>query len=253
MSIPRTPSFSLQGKTALVTGASKGIGRAVAIALAEQGAEVICVARNQESLTLICEEIASIGGKATPLIADVSSIQDIQLKIGTLAKIDILVNNAGTNIPEPFAEVSEEHFDQLVQLNVKGAFFMAQLAAEKMQVLGGGSIINMSSQMGHVGAANRTVYCMTKHAIEGLSKAMAIELAPWKIRVNTLCPTFISTPMTQPFFESESFKQDVLTKIPLGIVGDVSDLMGAVVYLASDASRLVTGSSLKVDGGWTAQ
>jgi NAD(P)-dependent dehydrogenase (short-subunit alcohol dehydrogenase family) len=214
---------------------------------------VICVARNQASLTAICEEITSIGGKAIPLAADVSSIQDIQVKIGSLARIDILVNNAGTNIPEPFAEVSEEHFDQLVQLNVKGAFFMAQLAAEKMQAQGGGSIINMSSQMGHVGAANRTVYCMTKHAIEGLSKAMAVELAPKKIRVNTICPTFISTPMTQPFFESESFQQEVLTKIPLGIVGDVSDIMGAVVYLASDASRLVTGSSLKVDGGWTAQ
>ncbi|WP_116472985.1 SDR family NAD(P)-dependent oxidoreductase [Zobellella maritima] len=253
MSIPRTPSFSLQDKTALVTGASKGIGRAIAIGLAEYGAEVICIARSQASLTSVCEEIASIGGKATPLVADVSSVQDIRLKVAALARIDILVNNAGTNIPEPFAEVSEEHFDQLVQLNVKGAFFMAQLAADKMQAQGGGSIINMSSQMGHVGAANRTVYCMTKHAIEGLTKAMAVELAPQGIRVNTLCPTFISTPMTQPFFESESFQKDVLSKIPLGMVGDVSDLMGAIVYLASDASRLVTGSSLKVDGGWTAQ
>lgn len=254
MTIPVTPSFSLQGKIALVTGASKGIGRAAALALAGQGAHVICVGRGRQSLDAVCAEIQAQGQSAEPLPADMSSMDDIIEKIGALPRVDVLVNNAGTNIPEPFVEVTEEHFDRLVQLNIKGCFFVAQQVISRMLENGrGGSIINMSSQMGHVGAAQRTVYCMSKHAIEGLTKAMAVELAADGIRVNTLCPTFIKTPMTEPFFASEAFQRDTLTKIPLGYVGDVEDIMGAVIYLASDASRLVTGSSLKVDGGWTAQ
>jgi len=254
MTIPRTPSFSLNGKTALVTGASKGIGRASAIALAAQGAHVICVSRGKAALDQICEEISALGYSAQGLVADMSSIEDIVNKIGAIPKIDILVNNAGTNIPEPFIDVSEQNFDQLLQLNVKGCFFVAQKVAEKMvQNKQGGSIINMSSQMGHIGATDRTVYCLTKHAIEGLTKAMSVELAPNAIRVNSICPTFIKTPMTEAFFNSETFQKETLTKIPLGHVGDVEDIMGAVIYLASDASRLVTGSSHKVDGGWTAQ
>lgn len=157
----------------------------------------------------------------------------------------MLVNNAGTNIPEPFADVTEDHFDQLVQLNIKGYFFVAQLVVKKMLEQGrGGSIIHMPSQMGHVGAAQRTAYCMTKHAIEGLTKAMAVELAPQGIRVNSLCPTYIQTPMTEPFFASRSFQKDTLTQIPLGRVGHVEDIMGTVLYLASDASGLVTGAGI---------
>jgi NAD(P)-dependent dehydrogenase (short-subunit alcohol dehydrogenase family) len=254
MTTPTTPSFSLHGKIALVTGASKGIGRAAALALAAQGAHVICVSRGQKALDEVCAEIEQMGQTAQSLLADMTSLQDIVKRIGALPKVDILVNNAGTNIPEPFVDVSEDHFDQLVQLNIKGCFFVAQQVADKMLAnKQGGSIINMSSQMGHVGATNRTVYCMTKHAIEGLTKAMAVELAPNGIRVNSICPTFIKTPMTEAFFDSESFQKDTLTKIPLGHVGVVEDIMGAVIYLASDASRLVTGSSHKVDGGWTAQ
>ncbi|NHI02116.1 SDR family NAD(P)-dependent oxidoreductase [Oceanimonas sp. MB9] len=254
MSVPATPSFSLVGKIALITGASKGIGRAAALALANQGAHVVCVGRGREALDVLCEEIRQLGQSAEALEADMSSMRDIVDKIGGVPRIDILVNNAGTNIPEAFVDVTEAHFDQLVQLNIKGYFFVAQQVAAKMQAHGaGGSIINMSSQMGHVGAAQRTVYCMTKHAVEGLTKAMAVELAPHAIRVNSLCPTFIKTPMTEPFFASRAFQEDTLTKIPLGRVGTVEDIMGAVIYLASDASALVTGSSLKVDGGWTAQ
>lgn len=254
MTIPTTPSFSLQGKTALVTGASKGIGRAAVLALAAQGAHVICVGRGQQALDEVCAEVKGLGQSVEALAADMSSMQDIAQKIGALPRVDILVNNAGTNIPEPFVEVTEEHFDQLVQLNIKGCFFVAQQVVSRMLAnRQGGSIINMSSQMGHVGAIQRTVYCMTKHAIEGLSKAMAVELAADGIRVNTICPTFIKTPMTEPFFASDTFQQETLTKIPLGYVGDVEDIMGAVIYLASDASRMVTGSSMKVDGGWTAQ
>ncbi len=254
MNIPSTPSFSLNGKIALVTGASKGIGRASALALAAQGAHVICVSRGQKALDEVCAEIQSMGQSAESLVADMSSIQDINEKIANLPKVDILVNNAGTNIPEPFVEVSEQNFDHLVQLNIKGCFFVAQhVAAIMIKNKQGGSIINMSSQMGHIGAANRTVYCLTKHSIEGLTKAMAVELAPQGIRVNSICPTFIKTPMTESFFDSEQFQTETLTKIPLGYVGEVEDIMGVVIYLASSASRLVTGSSHKVDGGWTAQ
>jgi len=254
MTLPTTPSFSLHSKVALVTAASKGIGRAAAIALAAQGAHVICVSRGKQALDEVCAEIKSLGQTAEGLVADMTSMKDIVDKIGILPKVDILVNNAGTNIPEPFIDVSEQNFDQLVQLNIKGCFFVAQQVAAKMLAnKQGGSIINMSSQMGHIGAAQRTVYCMTKHAIEGLTKAMAVELAPNGIRVNSICPTFIKTPMTELFFDSEAFQKETLTKIPLGHVGDVEDIMGAIIYLASGASRLVTGSSHKVDGGWTAQ
>lgn len=254
MTIPKTPSFSLNGKIALVTGASKGIGRAAALALAYQGAHVICVSRGKETLDEVCNEINSLGHSAEALVADMTSMSDIIKKIGNIPKIDVLVNNAGTNIPEPFIDVTEQNFDQLVQLNIKGCFFVAQQVANKMlENRQGGSIINMSSQMGHIGAAQRTVYCMTKHAIEGLTKAMAVELAPNAIRVNSICPTFIKTPMTELFFDSEDFQKETLTKIPLGHVGEVEDIMGVIIYLASNASRLVTGSSHKVDGGWTAQ
>ena len=174
--------------------------------------------------------------------------------IGSLDRVDILVNNAGMNIPEPFLEVSEDHLDRIVALNVKALFTVAQVAARRM-VAGerGGAILNMSSQMGHVGAANRSVYCMTKHAVEGLTKALGVELAQHRIRVNSIGPTFIETPMTKPFFENQAFREDTLNRIALGHLGQIEDIMGAVVFLCSPAAAMITGASLLIDGGWTAQ
>jgi NAD(P)-dependent dehydrogenase (short-subunit alcohol dehydrogenase family) len=187
-------------------------------------------------------------------VCDLLDAAQIRERIEALARIDILVNNAGGNIPEPFVRVSEEHLDRILQLNVRSAFLVAQAVAKRMIAVGrGGSIIQMSSQMGHVGAPNRTVYCMTKHAIEGLTKAMAVELAPHRIRVNAIGPTFIVTPMTRPFFENAAFREDALASIPLGRLGEIEDIMGAVVFLASPAAALITGASLTIDGGWTAR
>ena len=170
-----------------------------------------------------------------------------------LGPFHILVNNAGTNVPEQFYEVSEDSFDTVMELNVKSAFFVAQVVAKGMvESKIGGSIINMSSQMGIVGGRNRTVYCASKHAMEGFSKSMALDLAKHGIRVNTVCPTFIETELTRPFLENDEFMKEVLNRIPLGYVGQPEDVAGAVLYLASNASRMVTGSSIKVDGGWTA-
>ena len=167
---------------------------------------------------------------------------------------DVLVNNAGTNRPAPFTEVKPEDFDAVFAINVRAAFFVAQAVARRLvETARPGSIINISSQMGHVGGERRTVYCASKHAMEGFTKAMAIELAPHRIRVNTLCPTFVETPLTRPFFENEKFRNAVLSKIKLGRIGQVEDLTGGIVYLASDASSLVTGTSLTIDGGWTAE
>jgi NAD(P)-dependent dehydrogenase (short-subunit alcohol dehydrogenase family) len=171
-----------------------------------------------------------------------------------LEQVDILVNNAGTNVPEPFLEVSEDNLDRMLAVNVKGVFLVAQAAARRMVERGeGGSIINISSQMGHVGAPRRTVYCATKHAVEGLTKAMAVELAPHKVRVNSVAPTFVETPMTKPLLENETLREDTLSRIPLGRLGRVEDVTGAVLFLASPAAGLITGASLLVDGGWTAQ
>lgn len=237
------------GKHALVTGAGKGIGRACALALAREGATVHAVARTETDLLSLAAE--SGAGHIKPIVADATSDAFIQ-QIEGLASLDILVNNVGTNRPQPFLDVDLDTLDALIDLNVRTAFRVAQAAARKMQTVGNGSIIHMSSQMGHVGAARRTVYCMTKHAIEGLSKAMAVELAPLGIRVNTVAPTFVETPMTKPMFDDPRFKAEVLSKIPLGYVGVPEDISAAVCYLASDAARMVTGTSLRVDGGWTA-
>ncbi|MGH2743361.1 MAG: SDR family NAD(P)-dependent oxidoreductase, partial [Thermoleophilaceae bacterium] len=177
----------------------------------------------------------------------------VRAALGSLERIDVLVGSAGANIPEPFLEVSEEHLEELLALNVEATFVVAQAAARRMVETGGGSIVTISSQMGHVGAANRTVYCTTKHAVEGMTKAMAVELAPHGIRVNSVAPTFLETPMTAPFFADPAFRADVERRIPLGRIGTVEDVTGAVVYLASPAAALVTGTSLVVDGGWTAQ
>ncbi len=241
-------TFSLSGKVALVTGAGKGIGRASAALLAEAGATVIAVARTADDLSsLETEYPGQIHGWAEDVTGD-----KFMQRLTALEQLDILVNNVGTNKPQPFTEVETEVLDHMLSLNVRTAFLVAQAAATIMVKQGSGSIIHMSSQMGHIGAANRTTYCMTKHAIEGLSKAMAVELAPKNVRVNCVAPTFIETPLTQPMFEDEAFKQEVLGKIPLNRIGKVADVAAAVLYLASSAANMVTGDSLKVDGGWTA-
>ena len=242
-------TFSLAGKVALVTGAGKGIGRASAALLAKAGARVIAVARTSDDLNTLAREYPQ---QIECWEEDVTSDRLLQ-RLAELQQLDILVNNVGTNTPQAFTDVDVGVLDSMLAINVRAAFLVAQGAARIMLKQGSGSIIHMSSQMGHIGAANRTTYCMTKHAIEGLSKAMAVELAPHKIRVNTIAPTFVETPLTQPMLEDPAFKQEVLNKIPLNRIGSVDDIAAAVLFLASDASGMVTGDSLKVDGGWTAQ
>ena len=240
--------FSLDGKVALVTGAGKGIGRSCAAALVAAGATVLAVSRTGSDL----ESLASAHpGKVRAWVADVPS-DDFLKDIEALDTLDILVNNVGTNKPQPFTEVERSALDLMLDLNVRSAFLVAQSAARVMLRQGAGSIIHMGSQMGHVGAVNRTVYCMTKHAIEGLTKAMAVELAPSGVRVNAIAPTFIETPMTRPMLENPGFLADVVSRIPMGRVGQADDVANAVVFLASSASAMITGDSLKVDGGWTA-
>jgi NAD(P)-dependent dehydrogenase (short-subunit alcohol dehydrogenase family) len=246
-------AFRLDGKTALVTGAGRGIGRATALALAAAGAELILVSRTPSQLDEVAREIASQGGKAQALPFDVTDSAAVRDAFAGLGRLDILVNNAGLNRPQPFLEVNEATLDLLLGLNVRAAFLVAQAAARLMVACGGGVIINMSSQLGHVGSElNRTVYVMTKHALEGLTKAMAVELAPKGVRVVSIAPTFITTPLTKPFFDDPAFKKWVLDRIPLGRLGTVEEVASAVVFLASPAASLVTGSSLLVDGGWTA-
>jgi NAD(P)-dependent dehydrogenase (short-subunit alcohol dehydrogenase family) len=245
--------FRLDGKTALVTGAGRGIGRAVALALAAAGAELVLVSRTLSELDTVAREIASSGGKARTLPFDVTDAAVMRHAFAGLRALDILVNNAGLNRPQPFLEVDEETLDRLLTLNVRAAFLVAQASARRMVAQGEGVIINMSSQMGHVGSErDRTVYVMTKHAIEGLTKAMAVELAPKGVRVVSIAPTFIDTPLVRPFFADPTFRKWVLDRIPLGRLGTVEEVASAVVFLASPAAALVTGSSLLADGGWTA-
>ena len=253
MTLPRTPSFRLEGRRALVTGAGRGIGLALAAALAEGGAEVTLVSRTEEEVQLGAEAIRREGGNAQAALLDVADLPAVAEFFAKRSAFHVLVNNAGTNRPKPMHEVLEADYDCVLDLNVKSAFFVTQACVQKMlssEVAG--SLIHIGSQMGHVGAPNRSLYCASKWALEGMSKAFALDLAPHNIRSNTIAPTFIETPLTQPYFEDSAFKESVLAKIKLGRLGQVEDLMGAVLYLASDASALVTGTSIVVDGGWTA-
>ena len=252
--MPDTASpFRLDGKTALVTGAGRGIGRAVALALANAGAELLLNSRTPAELEAVAAEIVAQGGRARLLPFDVTDSGAARDAVAALPRLDILVNNAGVNRPQPFLEVDEATLDRMIALNIKAAFIVAQEAARHMVNAGAGVVVNMSSQMGHVGSErDRTVYVMTKHAVEGLTKAMAAELAPLGVRVVSIAPTFITTPLTVPFFENAEFKKWVEDRIPLGRIGTVEEVANAVVFLASPAASLVTGSSLLADGGWTA-
>jgi NAD(P)-dependent dehydrogenase (short-subunit alcohol dehydrogenase family) len=254
MALPRTPSLRLDGRRALVTGAGRGIGLACAAALAQAGAHVVVAARTAADIEAASAQIRDEGGSAEALELDVTDLAAVRSAICMQAPFDALVNNAGTNRPALFLDVTEQDYDAITNLNQRAAFFVAQAVAHRMVEAGkSGSIIHISSQMGHVGGARRTVYCMSKHGIEGLTRAMAIDLAPYGIRVNSIGPTFIDTPLTRPFWNDKAFHDDVIRRIKLGRLGTVEDLMGAVVFLASDAAALVTGTSLVVDGGWTAE
>ena len=233
-----------------MTGAGRGIGLAAAAALGQAGAKVTLISRTSNEIEAAAKEI---GNGAVAKVLDVSDIAAVKAFFGECPAFHILVNNAGTNRPKPMTEVSEEDYDAVLDLNVKSAFFVAQACAQKMiaeQI--SGSLIHMSSQMGHVGGPNRSLYCASKWALEGMNKAFALDLAAHDIRSNTIAPTFIETPLTKPYFDDPAFKASVLTKIKLGRIGQVEDLMGAILFLASDASALMTGTSMVIDGGWTA-
>lgn len=252
------PSFRVDGQVALVTGAGAGLGAGIAFGLAEAGADVVLLARSRPALDRVAARIEALGRRATVAVCDVTDTQAVREVVAGLGRLDILVNNAGTNFPEPFVEVSQEHLDAMLDLNVRAAFVAAQAGVRKMledpaRAKRGGSVINISSQMGHVGSPNRTVYCMTKHALEGLTKAMAVELATTGIRVNSIGPTFVDTPLVRRVVDTPEKRQFVLSRIPMGTLARVEDIMAAAVYLASPAAAMVTGAHLLVDGGWTAQ
>jgi NAD(P)-dependent dehydrogenase (short-subunit alcohol dehydrogenase family) len=251
-------SLRLDGQIALVTGAGRGIGATIARYLAEAGAEVVLLSRTLSELQTVAQQIAEAGGRSSIRQCDVIDSKALRAIIDELPRLDILVNNAGTNIPEPMIEVSDEHLDHLLNLNIRSCFIAAQAAVKKMlqdpdRVKKGGSVIHISSQMGHIGSPNRTVYCATKHAIEGLTKAMAIELAEQNIRVNSVAPTFVDTPLVRQVVNTDEKRAFLFSKIPLGHLAETEDIAAAVAYLASPAARMVTGTCLKVDGGWTAQ
>lgn len=253
MTLPRTPSFRLDGKRALVTGASSGIGQGCAAALAEAGAEVVCAARDADRLAATVDAIGEAGGSAEALVLDIADPDAIGTALSGQDPFDIAVNSAGMARHGPALATTAEDYDAVMAVNLRGAYFLSARIAEGMKAAGkGGSIIHISSQMGHVGGIDRAAYCASKHGLEGMVKAMAIEWGPLNIRVNTVCPTFIRTPLTQATFDNPERVAWVRDKIKLGRVGEVEDIMGAIIYLASDAGAMITGTSLLIDGGWTA-
>ncbi|ENA0608627.1 SDR family oxidoreductase [Enterobacter bugandensis] len=253
MKIPQTPPFSLNGKRALVTGGSKGIGFACAVALAQAGARVWIAARDPDSLANAVERAAREQLTLTPLALDITQSTRVEESLSQLPAMDILVNSAGLARHQPFMEVSDENYDAVMAVNFRATFFVSQLVARRMCREGiEGSIIHISSQMGHVGGPQRSVYCASKFALEGLTRTMALELGEHGIRVNTLCPTFIETELSRQSLGDPAFRQYVMNNIKLPRLGKVEDVMGPVVFLASDAAALITGSALMVDGGWTA-
>ena len=253
MQFPKTPSFRLDGKRALVAGASSGIGLAAAVALAEHGAEVVLVTRRAEKLADIVAALRDRGWSAQAMTLDITDVEATRTALGAQDPFDIMVNSAGAARHSKAIDTTPQDFDAVMDINLRGAYFLTQAVAKGMLAAGKtGSLINISSQMGHVGGLDRAVYCASKFAVEGFTKAMALEFGPAKIRVNTICPTFILTDLTRPTFDDPEKRAWVLNKIKLGRAGEVEDLMGAVVYLASDASSLVTGTAMMVDGGWTA-
>lgn len=253
MKLPQTPSFELKRKRALVTGGSKGLGFACAVALAQAGAEVWIAARDALALEQAATLAAESGLTLHPLALDITDSARVAEALTQLPAFDILVNSAGLARHEPFLTVSEDNFDAVMTLNLRATFFLSQKVAQRMRKEGiQGSIIHVSSQMGHVGGPNRSVYCASKFALEGLSKTMALELGDAGIRVNTLCPTFIETELSRQSLDDPDFRRYVLENIKLKRLGRVEDVMGPVVFLASDAAAMVTGTALLVDGGWTA-
>ena len=254
----RLPSFRLDDRVAMVTGSGAGIGAGIATGLAEAGADLVLVGRTHGPLEATARRVESLGRKATIVVCDLTDRTGLRRHIASLQRLDILVNNAGTSIPEPILDVTDASLDAMVGLNVTALFVASQAAVRKMietpdRKQRGGAIINISSQMGHVGATNRTVYCMTKHAVEGLTKAMAIELAPHRIRVNSVGPTLVDTPLARRIVDTPEKRAYFESRIPLGTLASIEDIMAATVYLASPAAAMVTGAHLLVDGGWTAQ
>ena len=251
-------NYNLRNKTAVVTGAGKGLGRACAIALAEAGANLIIISRTKKDLDEVSKVIKRLKSKCRSYVCDITNYNEIKEIINNQTKIDILVNNAGNNIPEHFTKVKTKNMEYLVKINTIATFNIAQLCALKMiksknRKKIGGSIVNMSSQMGHVGGPIRSVYNMNKWGLEGLTRGMALDLARYNIRVNTVCPTFVVTPMTKKFLKNKKFKKETLNNIPLGRFAELSEVASSVVFLASDAASMITGTSLLVDGGWTAK
>ena len=250
--------INLKNKIALVTGAGKGLGKACSIALAEAGAKVIILSRTKSDLNKVSAMIKKTKGSSKSFVCDVTNTEEFKSVLKKIPRLDILVNNAGNNRPEHFTKVKRKNMEYLTNLNMKAAFNVAQCCSQKMVKTKnrkkiGGSIVNMSSQKGHVGGPIRSVYNMNKHGLEGLTKGMAIDLAKHNIRVNTVCPTFVVTPMTKKFLKNKKFRRDTLNNIPLGRFAEMPEISSAVVFLASDAASMITGTSLLVDGGWTAK
>ncbi len=251
-------NYNLKNKTAIITGAGKGLGRACAIAFAEAGANLVIISRTKKDLDEVSKKIKKLKVQCKSYVCDITNYNEIKTIINQQTKIDILINNAGNNIPEHFTKVKTKNMEYLVKINTVATFNLAQLCALKMiksknRKKIGGAIVNMSSQMGHVGGPIRSVYNMNKWGLEGLTRGMALDLAKYNIRVNTVCPTFVVTPMTKKFLKNKKFKRDTLNNIPLGRFAELSEIASAVVFLASDAASMVTGTSLLVDGGWTAK